>query len=177
MKNKNNITGKQIGILILLIGIVLFFWTMTLKDPNRFSRWRWEKHRLPIKTNEIALCENIPCQKWVSLRRCDVVIVSIFAKTKTQTRDKLDSLIKKHSREIKDEIRSVVASADHRQIRDPYLKDITSAITDGVEKIIGPGYIQKIMIPTWHINPITKMPARHPSSGSYYKKLSRKIRS
>jgi len=100
---------------------------------------------------EVPLCEYMVCEKWLTFWRSSVVIVSAYAKAEDEKAKELNRLVARHNREIKDEIRAVVTSSDYAQLTDPNLKAITIKIADGVERIIGKGFMDKLLIPVWHV--------------------------
>ena len=102
-------------------------------------------------TDEVALCENLLCENYYNFQYPTVITASIFAKAESDKCKTLTKLIKDHSLEIRDNIRSTVASAQHWEITDPKLEVIIGEMKTGVEQIVGKGLIKNILIPVWHV--------------------------
>ena len=67
--------------------------------------------------------------------------------------EKVSALVEKHSSEINDRIRTIVASAKPNDLTDPKLEVIKRIIKSEVGKIIGKDYIQEILLPKF--SPVT----------------------
>lgn len=139
----------------ILLGLVWYQW-------KGLDRLYWSMGKEPqrkVPTNELALCKNIKVNNWVGYRRRVVITVDIYAKAEEGTRDQLESLIKEKKEEIQDQIRSVVSGASFYQIIDPYLTDISGQLHTEIDQIVGPGKIDKLLFPRWHIS--APMLSRH----------------
>lgn len=67
--------------------------------------------------------------------------------------EKVTLLVEKHRSEIRDRIRTIVASAKPNDLTDPNLEVIKRIIKSEIEKIIGEDYLQEILLPKW--SPVT----------------------
>ena len=140
---------KKIAVFLLLLAI-LFTLCMLLGENE--SRWGWRGYaKKDISQSEVALCGIIISENNATHYRPIQVTASVFAKTETDQRDKLDKLVSEHSSEVKDNIRNVLASAQMHHLTDPHLDFISSQIKTDMEKIVGKGLIKKVLIPNWHV--------------------------
>ena len=149
---KNNRIGRGIAVLLLIFGTFVLIWTVPQDNVDEFSWRKGSRSNLSPGSDELLLCENMHCDRWLTLRSRTIVTISAYARTSPDKSNILDKAIARHSHEIKDEIRSVVTSADYDHLRDPHLKHITGKITLGLERIVGKGLITKVLIPVWHIS-------------------------
>ncbi|MCK4628806.1 MAG: hypothetical protein KAT56_07360 [Sedimentisphaerales bacterium] len=152
MPRKNNRTGKGIAALLLILGIFLLFWAVPRDKVDEFSWRKGYRSNSSSGSDELLLCENMQCERWLTFRSRTIVTISAYVKACPDKNSILDKAIIRHSHEIKDEIRSAVTSADYDQLRDPNLKQITGKITSGMERIIGKGLFTRVLIPVWHIS-------------------------
>ena len=102
-------------------------------------------HRGP----EVALCEKMRVENWYSYHTCYVVNCSVFAKAKKSRRDDLAALVKQHDGLIKDKLRSVIASVNPEDIKDPHLEVVKRKLKYTMDGIVGNGLMEEILIPEW----------------------------
>ncbi len=149
---KNNRIGRGIAVVLLIFGTFVLIWTAPRDKVDEFSWRKGSRSSMSSGSDELLLCESMHCDRWLTLRSRTIVTISAYARTSPDKSNILNKAIARHSHEIKDEIRSVVTSADYDQLRDPHLKHITSKITSSLERILGKGLVTKILIPVWHIS-------------------------
>jgi len=151
-QGKNNRTGRGVAVVLLIFGAFVLIWTVPRDTVDEFSWRKGSRSNLSPGSDELILCENMHCDRWLTLRSRTIVTISAYARTSPDKSNVLDKAIARHSHEIKDEIRSAITSADYDQLRDPYLKHITGKIISSLERIIGKGIVTKVLIPVWHIS-------------------------
>jgi len=151
-KSKKKHKISRIVFLLVLCGVTIYLLRTTQWEKSDDFTWNTGGASGHSATaGEVPLCEYMVCEKWLTFWRSSMVIVSAYAKADDDKAKELNRLVARHNREIKDEIRAVVTSSDYAQLTDPNLKAITNKIADGLEKIIGKGYISKLLIPVWHV--------------------------
>jgi len=98
---------------------------------------------------EVLLAKDFSVDNYVGGRTRLIVNMEVSAKVDKANQEKLTVLIEEHGTEIKDSIRTLVSSAEPTQIKDPKLEVMKREIKIGVEKIIGEGLIEEILVPHW----------------------------
>ena len=150
-KTNKNVVRRIIITGIFLMGIILALREIWQKDLGIV--WELlEAGNSSSKTDEVALCESVLCENYHIYRYPAVVTTSVFAKAETDKSQTLKKLIEDHALEIKDNIRTTVASARHWEITDPKLDVIIRQMKIDVERIVGKDMINKILIPVWHVS-------------------------
>ena len=77
----------------------------------------------------------------------DVVVTYEKDEEGTAKQTKLEELIEQHQGKIKDKVRSRIAEAAVTDLKDPKLEVIKRVIKSDIEKIIGSGLIEDILLP------------------------------
>ncbi len=153
-KHKKNNVPALITIVILLTGAVLLFLYMprtSLKPAFWQEQKTGQKTALENKSKtEVALCRNITCEKWISPRTTLKVTTTIYASTSPEKKQKLQNIVKIKTNDIKDKVRSIVASAGLWQLTDPHLSYVKRQAKEQIGQIVGPQLIEKVFIPFWH---------------------------
>lgn len=98
---------------------------------------------------EVMLAEDFRVSKFVGTKAQIMVTMSVSAKVSKDQQAQLQDLVTSHSTEILDTVRVLVSSADPEHIKDPQTEVIKREIKTGVEKIIGEGLIEEILLPGW----------------------------
>jgi len=98
---------------------------------------------------EVSLAEDFRVSKFVGTKAQIMVTMSVSAKVSKEKQSQLQDLVTNHSTEILDTVRVLVSSADPEHIKDPRTEVIKREIKSGVEKIIGEGLIEEILLPGW----------------------------
>lgn len=148
-------------VLLIEAGAVSLFWIMRggpepaeatapIEDTQEYSR----EGLVEIQLAETFQVDNY--MKGSSART--MVTLEVFATYlegdgETSNVEKVTGLVEKHRSEIRDRIRTIVASAKPNDLTDPNLEVIKRIIKSEVEKVIGEGYVQEILLPQW--SPIT----------------------
>ena len=102
---------------------------------------------------EVSLVEDFSVDNYVGGKTRIVVTMEISAKVEKSNQEKLQLLVDENKKEIMDSIRTLVASAQPDQIKDPKKQVMKREIKIGVEKIIGEGLIERILTPAWQSYP------------------------
>jgi flagellar basal body-associated protein FliL len=100
-------------------------------------------------TSEVPLCEDMTVERWQSYYHRTVVQASITAKTELQKHEQLDALVKQHDKQIKDKIRSIIASAQPEQLQDPKLQFIKTQVKSSLQQIDDENLIREILVTKW----------------------------
>lgn len=98
---------------------------------------------------EVVLAENFQVDNYVGGRSRLIVTLEVVAKVEAANKEKLEAAVKEHSKEILNEIRVLVASAQPEQIKDPKKQVITRELKAGIEKIVGEGLLKELLLPVW----------------------------
>ena len=98
---------------------------------------------------EITLCENTSVDNYISGNSRTVVTLEVVARIETAKKEQVTKLIEDNSTQLKDRIRTLVASSQPDHIRDPRLQVIKREIKMEIDKIIGEGHIDEVLIPVW----------------------------
>jgi flagellar basal body-associated protein FliL len=153
-KKKTNVT-KLFLFLFLIAGVIsLLFFVKPDKKPkfywkSKSTSWGTGKE-VSSKTNEIPLCENIAVENWVTQRQRVLITTSIYAKAEEEKKEQLKSLVNSNNGQIKDRIRSILAGLPTQNIRDPHLNEVKNQVQSSMDKIVGQGLINSILVPEWH---------------------------
>ena len=98
---------------------------------------------------EVTLAESFNVDNYMGGKTRLVITMEVCAKVTKEKGDEFKGLVEAHKTEIKDTIRTLVASAQPDQIKDPKLQVIKREIQTSVEKIVGEGVIQEILVSSW----------------------------
>lgn len=98
---------------------------------------------------EVVLAENFRVDNDMGRKGRCVINMGICAKVAQGKADELRRIAESRKTEIRDAIRTVVASAQFEQIKDPKLQVIKREIKARVETIVGKGLIQDILVTNW----------------------------
>ena len=102
---------------------------------------------------EVILAESFNVDNYMGGKTRLVITMEVCAKVAKDKGEDFKGLVDSHKTEIKDTIRTLVASTQPDQVKDPKLQVIKREIQTGVEKIIGEGLIQEILISSWQSYP------------------------
>ena len=160
-ENKNKTIRSRIApAILLLIGAVVTFLLLATNLPDSPALdWRARRNEgPPLKLKrprqragtDVPLCEKMTVENWYTERNCMVLYFSISAKPRQNTRETLKALRKRHDSEIKDDIRTIVGSLSLAQAQDPQLAFVKNSVRDSVQKVVGEGLVDDILVPTWH---------------------------
>lgn len=152
---------NRLGIKILLSALVLALGFILLlnRHLDQSPRLKWSSQssshgflRPPDKvfTPEVPLCQKMVVENWYGRRHCLVVQFSMFAKARKGRKAKLEDLVQKNGDQIKDNLRTLVASSSYRDLHDPRLSHIKSSAARDLQRIVGPNLIEQILVPEWH---------------------------
>ena len=98
---------------------------------------------------EVILAESFNVDNYMGGKTRLVITMEVCAKVAKDQGEDFKGLVDSHKTEIKDAIRTLVASAQPDHIKDPKLQVIKREIQTGVEKIVGEGVIQEILVSSW----------------------------
>ncbi len=98
---------------------------------------------------EVTLADSFNVDNYMGGKTRLVITMEVCAKVAKEKGDEFKAIVEAHKTEIKDTIRSFVASAHPDQIKDPKLQVIKREIQTSVEKIVGEGMIQEILVSSW----------------------------
>ena len=98
---------------------------------------------------EVTLAESFNVDNYMGGKTRLVITMEVCAKVAKDKAEEFKGLVESHKTEIKDAIRTLVASSQPDQIKDPKLQVIKREIQTGVETIIGEGLIQEILVSSW----------------------------
>ncbi len=77
------------------------------------------------------------------------ITASIFAKAQPEQKDQLQALVSDHNSQIRDCIRSSLASLTPTNIHDPQLNTLKKELKSNLDRIVGPNMVESILIPEW----------------------------
>jgi flagellar basal body-associated protein FliL len=105
----------------------------------------------PAENNaaEVLLVDEQQVDNYTQGRTRMLVTFRIYVKTRKDQQEKLEELVDKHSTEIRDRIRLLVASASPENVRDPMLQVIKRDVKVSLEKILPADMIEEVLIPNW----------------------------
>lgn len=103
--------------------------------------------------DEVTLAGNFNVDNYMGGKTRLVITMEVCAKVTKDKGEEFRGLVDTHKTEIKDTIRTLVASAQPDQIKDPKLQVIKREIQTAVEKVIGEGQIQEILVSSWQSYP------------------------
>ena len=98
---------------------------------------------------EVILAENFSVDNYMGGKTRLVINMEVCAKVVREKEKEFEGLVDSHETEIRDAIRTLVSSSQPDQIKDPKLQVIKREIKTGVEKIVGEGLIQEILVSSW----------------------------
>ncbi|MBN1846412.1 MAG: hypothetical protein JW810_12055 [Sedimentisphaerales bacterium] len=98
---------------------------------------------------EVVLAEDFSVDNYIGGKTRLVINMRICAKVDKAKAAELEPLVEGHKTEIMDAVRTLVSSAQPDQIKDPKLQVIKREIKTGVEKIIGEGLLDEILVSNW----------------------------
>jgi len=98
---------------------------------------------------EVILAESFSVDNYMGGKTRLVINMEVCAKVTREKEEEFKGLVDSRETEIRDAIRTLVSSAQPDQIKDPKLQVIKREIKTGVEKIVGEGLIQEILISSW----------------------------
>ena len=165
LKPKSKLPLKMIliigGVFLLEAGAVSTFWIMRGgPDPaDATSAIDQSQEHSREGLAEIQLAESFQVDNYMKgASTRTMVTLEVFATylegdEEESNVEKVTALVEKHSSEIRDCIRTIVASAKPNDLTDPKLEVIKRIIKSEVGKIIGENYIQDILLPKY--SPVT----------------------
>ncbi len=98
---------------------------------------------------EVPLTESFNVDNYMGGKTRIVITMEVCAKVSKEKGDEFMGLVDSHTTEIKDAMRTLVASSQPDQIKDPKLQVIKREIQTSVEKIVGEGMIHEILVSNW----------------------------
>ncbi len=113
-------------------------------DPIGASEQNIEKEMA-----EVSIAKDFTVDNYVAGRSRIIVTLEVTAKVQKANLDNLQARVTEHETEIRDTIRSLISSSQPDQLQDPKLQVIKRDILVGIEKIVGEGLIEKILVPNW----------------------------
>jgi flagellar basal body-associated protein FliL len=99
---------------------------------------------------EIALADG-SVDNYVSGRSFIRVTLEVHAKVKKDKQQQLTDMVTTHKTEVRDQIRYLVSSSQPEDLRDPKLQVIKRQIKSDIEKIVGDGMVEDILLPVWQL--------------------------
>jgi flagellar basal body-associated protein FliL len=99
---------------------------------------------------EIALADG-NVDNYVSGRSFIRVTLEVHAKVKKEKQTQLNELVTAHKTEIRDRIRYLVSSSQPEDLKDPKLQVVKRQIKSDIEKVVGDGLIEDILLPIWQL--------------------------
>ena len=140
--------------MVLFLALLAVMILVSFKLPQveweafkKMGRTKWQPVRR--SRSEVELCEDMIAENWHTIRRRTKVNFSVYAKTNPGKHEQLSSQIKANDSQIKDRFRSIIASADLTQIRDPQLKYFKSEVKSSLDKILGQDLVDDVVVPKW----------------------------
>lgn len=98
---------------------------------------------------EVVLVQDFRVGNYVAGRSQITVTLEVTAKVDKSKEAELVARVTKHKTEIKDTIRTLIASAEPSNLKDPKLQVVKREIKAGLEKIVGEGLLDEILLPVW----------------------------
>ena len=141
-----------LGIFLLEGGAISMFWVLRGGSPKLAEATNpiEQTQQTPGKdVAEVILAESFSVDNYPGGRARIIVTLEVAAKVEKGNKNRLTLLVKEHKTEIMDNIRSLVSSAQPEHLKDPQLQVIKRKIKAGMEKIVGEGLIEEILLPTW----------------------------
>lgn len=154
-KPKSKLPLKMIlivgGVLLLEGAMVSMFWVMKGgPEPAEATSPIENTQEIPSKGfAEVVLAESFQVDNYMKGRTRTMVTLEVYARVEKKKFDELTELAEAHSKELRDRIRTLVSSAQPNDLKDPNLEVIKRMIKDAVEKIIGEGFVNEILLPKW----------------------------
>jgi flagellar basal body-associated protein FliL len=99
---------------------------------------------------EIALADG-SVDNYVSGRSFIRVTLEVSAKVKKENQAKLTELVTAHKTEIRDRVRYLVSSSQPEDLKDPKLQVVKRQVKSDMEKIVGEGLIEDVLLPVWQL--------------------------
>jgi len=154
VKKKTNSFLPLFIFLLAAGGLITLF---VVFSPEKKPQFYWQSEhgsressvKISANTNEIPLCNNMSVENWASDRQRFFITTSIFAKAEQEKKEQLESMVYDHNSQIKDRIRSILASMAPQNIHDPHLQTVKNEVKSNLDQIVGAGLVDSILIPEW----------------------------
>jgi len=140
-----------LGVLLLEGGTISMF-TILKGDPQPAAATSPIEGTVDKSTKpmfEVSLAENFSVDNYTRGKSKLVVTMHVTAKVDESRKDQLTKKVEASKSEIKDGIRALVSTAQPDEVRDSKLQVIKREIKSCVEKIIGEGMVEEILISEW----------------------------
>jgi flagellar basal body-associated protein FliL len=143
----------------LVLGAVVSLFLFVVLGSKSWFPWmpelrNWGIASKPVaKTNEITLCSDMTTMCSTGKNQY-YITASIFAKAGKDQKDQLQAMVNDHNGQIKDCIRSSIASLSPQNIHDPHLKTLKTELKTSLDRIVGPDMVDSILIPEWQAEPV-----------------------
>ena len=140
-----------LGVILLEGGTIGVFWKMKGgPEPAEATDPIAETQENPNKdVVEVVIIDDMSADNYKLGKTRMVISFQVAAKAQRSREQKLMAVLEQNAIQIKDSVRVLVSDADPAQIRDGKLEVIKREIKTGVERIIGEGYIEEILLPQW----------------------------
>jgi flagellar basal body-associated protein FliL len=102
-----------------------------------------------IQRVEVAIAEDFSVDNYVSGRTRTVITLGISAKVDKSHADLFKTYVTENQAEILDCIRNLISSASPDHLRDPLKQVVKRDLKAAIEQIVGEGYINEILLPSW----------------------------
>jgi len=140
-----------LGVLLLEAGTISFFFVVKGGQPKNAEATGpiEQTDDNPNKDlTEVVLAEG-SVDNYTGGRSKIVVTLEIAAKVQITQKENLDKAVDDHKKEIMNTVRIIVSSAQPVEIKDPKVQVIKKQLHAEMEKIIGEGLIEEILLPVW----------------------------
>ncbi len=158
-KRRTIVTISGLTILMVIVSLLILDSVLDLNWKARY--WKSNKNSFDMfgepekkwgKSPEIPLVENMVCETDIGGNNHAIIKFDVFAKTDEVRLNELGHMVRRYPKQIASNIRTIVATSNMYSLKDPSLNNIRSQIKSDVEKVIGKGVIDDILIPNWQMN-------------------------
>jgi len=101
------------------------------------------------KFGEVQLALKYKADNYKKGRIRTQVTLSVYAQVDLEAKEKMDEFVLLHNSEIQDAIRTCVANSEPSFFKEPTKKTIKRQFKNSLEKILGEGSINEILVPYW----------------------------
>ena len=101
-------------------------------------------------TPEVPICENINVVNWYAYHRSANINCTIYAQSSNEQHLELRQRLQERRGAVDDAIRTVISNATLEDIYDPQLSSVKTQLQSQMERIVGGGLVEEILIPKWH---------------------------
>jgi flagellar basal body-associated protein FliL len=101
------------------------------------------------KYGEVKLAIKYKADNYKKGRIRTQVTLSVYAQVELEDKEDMDEFVLLHNSEIQDAIRTCIANSEPSFFKEPAKKTIKRQFKNSLEKILGEGSINEILVPYW----------------------------